>query len=447
MKRLLKLCFLLFIPVLLAACSTSSSANDDQVIEVWLTPQWKGVYSADEEGADYDSFMLKAAELYEAENPGVEIDIQVIPGDQRDSKLSVALQTESLPNIFFDSVFTLTTYAHQGLAEPLDDIISEESRKDIAPNIWENVEINDQVYFYPFAQNPGTLVYNADLFKEAGLESYIGEKDEIVTWTAEEHYDIVNTIKEKMPNITPHGFFAMNNQGDTWNMMYIRSFGNDYFDENSQLITNEPDGVQAMEYYNQLNKEGLLTSGEESMTSNEVSANFQNQNTAISFTNAILYKNMLADMETGKLPAFDARLVNFPVGDGADPVSFTYVLGSMVFDNLNEEENEIAKDFVKFYSEHEELIMASATSVPVRESVNEAVADEIPLLETYEANEETIVNFSNNVPNYSELRNALFPEIQAMLTGEKTPQEAMDDYVISGNEIINKGLDRSYLVD
>jgi multiple sugar transport system substrate-binding protein len=43
------------------------------------------------------------------------------------------------------------------------------------------------------------------------------------------------------------------------------------------------------------------------------------------------------------------------------------------------------------------------------------------------------------MPGYSELRNVLFPELQAALTGQKTPQEALDSYVEKGNIVIDEG--------
>ena len=42
------------------------------------------------------------------------------------------------------------------------------------------------------------------------------------------------------------------------------------------------------------------------------------------------------------------------------------------------------------------------------------------------------------MPGYTELRNTLFPELQALLTDEKTAQQAMDDYVEKGNQVIEE---------
>ena len=79
-RKILSLLSLGAVALSLAACgggqkktdsSKSEKSNDKVSVEVWLTPQWKGVYSPNEEGADYDSFLKTAAEKYEKEHPNV----------------------------------------------------------------------------------------------------------------------------------------------------------------------------------------------------------------------------------------------------------------------------------------------------------------------------------------------------------------------------------------
>jgi multiple sugar transport system substrate-binding protein len=441
---------ILGISLLVAGCGSDATEekkvaeNEKVQIEMWLTPQWKGVQSASEENADYDSFFKKAAEEFTKENPNIEVDVQVIPGEERTNKLSVAMQTETLPDMFFDSTFALTEYAHAGILEPIDDIIDEDAKADIPDSIWENVQINGKTYFYPFSHNPGTLVYNADMFKEAGLEEYIGDEFAIKTWTPEEYKLILETLKEKLPDISPMGLFAKNNQGDTWNLAYMRMFGNQFFDENGKIIVNEKDGVKALEYIKELNDAGLTTSGAETLSSNDVNAMFQNQQVAVSFTNSVLFNGILKDMENGVLGQFDARLANIP-GE-KEPSSFTYVTGGTVFNTGTEAEVEASKEFVKFFSTNEELIKASTNSLPVRESVSKDALTELPYLEAYNENAQYIFNFSNNTPGYAELRNAFFPELQAVLTNAKTPQEGLDSFAEVGNDIIDRNTEMSQIL-
>lgn len=426
---------------LLALVGCGQKEKPQNEIEVWLTPQWKGTYNADEKGADYDSFLKTAAKMYEEKNPGTKINIQVVPGDERDSKLSVATQTNTLPDIFFDSTFVLSTFAHQGLLKPFDSVIDNKNRKDVSEAIWENVSINDKVYFYPFAQNPGMLVYNADMLKKAGLDKYISDKNEIANWTVEDFHTILKGLKEGNDKVSPFGLYAKNNQGDTWNMMYLRMFGSTFFDKNGELNVNQKEGVEALDFLKQLNEEKLVTPGAESLSSSDVNAMFQNQQVGVSFANAVLYDGMLSNMENGSLDKFDVRLANIPGKN--QPLSFTYVLGSAVFNTNGEKRKDLAQDFVKFYSENEELIQASMNFLPVRTSVVEANKTELPLLETYMNNDQYVINFSNNTPGYAEIRNALYPELQAALAGEKSSKEALDSFVKSGNKAIDKGLRRS----
>lgn len=66
---------ILFVLSVLAGCTSnstdssksSSSSSDVVELKVWLTPQWKGVLDASENGADYDSFFKHAGERFAAE--------------------------------------------------------------------------------------------------------------------------------------------------------------------------------------------------------------------------------------------------------------------------------------------------------------------------------------------------------------------------------------------
>lgn len=224
-------------------------------------------------------------------------------------------------------------------------------------------------------------------------------------------------------------------------MMYLRMFGNQFFDEKGELVVNEESGVKALSFLEKLKEEKLIAAGPESLVSNDVNAMFQNQQVAVSFTNAMLFNGMLGAMKDSTVERFDTRLANVP--GKSTPVSFTYVLGSGVFNTNGEKRKELAQDFVKFYSENKELVEASTNFLPVRNSVADEHKKDLPYLDAYLANDKYVVNFSNNSPGYAEIRNALYPELQAVMTGDKTPQVALDNFVKTGNKVIDRGLRRS----
>lgn len=424
--------------------------KDKVEISVWLTPQWKGVLDDSEEGADFDSFFKEAAKRFEEEykEHDVKVNVEVIAGDQRDELLNVNLSGGTQPNVFFESVFAMGDYVHRGALVALDDIIDQDAKEDIAENFFENVTFGDSTYFYPFSNNPGTLVYNADMLKAAGLEEYIGGEDEIKTWTVEEFDELLAKLKENLPNTDynsayPLGLFALNNQGDTWNLGYLRMFGNKFFSEDGQIVLNDEKGEKAVEWLQNAYQNKLTNPGAESVSSNDVLGMFQNQQVAIGFTNSILYNNHMADMEAGTAPKFDARLANIPSVDGAN--TFTYVVGASVFENEDDLKVKVSKDFVKFFSSDKELVKASKNGVPVRTSVAEEFKDTNPFFKAYNENSKYLFNFTGNVPGYSELREVLYPELQAVYTGEKTPKEAVESYETLGNQVIEKAKESSVI--
>ncbi|WP_214630466.1 ABC transporter substrate-binding protein [Paenibacillus agaridevorans] len=427
------------------------SSKESVEISVWLTPQWKGVLDAMEEGADYDSFFKNAAEKFSAQYDkyDAKVNVEVIAGDQRDELLNVNLSGGTPPDVFFESVFAMGDYAHRGALLPLTDIVDDEARSDIAQGYWDNVTFGDDVYFYPFAHNPGTLAYNAEMFKAAGLESFIGGETEIKTWSLAEYEQILDALKNKLPkdkysNAYPMALYALNTQGDTWNLAYLRMFGNRFFDDNGNIMLNDENGVKAAEWLKKMYDNGYTNPGAESVSSNDANAMFQNQQLAVSFTNAVLFNNAKADMESGKAPKFDIRMANIPSESG-DPLTFTYVVGASAFKTGDAKREEVAKDFIKFFSTDPELVKSSKNSVPVRTSVVNEFKDQYPFFAAYDQNAAFMFSFTGNVPGYSQLRQVLFPELQALYIGERTPAEAIANYQKNGNEVIAKAKESSSL--
>ncbi|GMK40217.1 ABC transporter substrate-binding protein [Paenibacillus sp. CCS19] len=461
-KRMSTIASFLLVIALLAGCSGKSANTDTSQSEggresgkkkveiaLWLTPQWKGVFDATEPDADYDSFFKYAADKFakQYDKYDVKVNVQVVAGDQRDELLNVNLNGGTPPDIFFESVFAMGDYAHRGALVPLNDIVDDAAKQDIDQGYWDNVTYgkDKEIYFYPFSHNPGTFAYNADMFRAAGLEQAIGGENEIKTWTLDEYNSILKTLKEKLPkNAYPMGLYALNNQGDTWNLAYLRSFGSMFFDNNGSIALDDDKGVKAAAWMKSIYDAGYTNPGAESVSSNDANAMFQNQQLAISFTNSILFNNAKADMNAGKSQKFDIRLANIPSESGK-PLAFTYVVGASVFKTGDAVKTEVAKDFVRFFSTDPELVKASKNSVPVRSSVVKELKDQYPLFAAYDANAPNMFSFTGNVPGYSELRQVLYPELQAMYVGEKTPEQAVKDYQSKGNAVIQKARENSVI--
>ncbi|NOU96423.1 extracellular solute-binding protein [Paenibacillus sp. LMG 31456] len=441
---------LIILSSVIAGCSSGNKetnsgqeASGKKVeLKVWLTPQWKGVLDASEQGADYDSFLKYAAQKFSAQYKkyDTKVNVEVIAGDQRDQLLNVNLSSGTAPDVFFESVFAMGDYVHRGALVPLNDIVDDSAKSDIPQNYWDAVTFGKDVYFYPFQHNPGTLVYNADMFKAAGLDKFIGGETEIKTWTLDEYEQILKGLKDNLPktkysNTYPMSLFAVNNQGDTWNLAYLRMFGNKFFDDQGNIVLDDAKGAKAAAWLKKIKDAGYTNPGPESVSSNDANGMYLNQQLAISFTNPILFNNAKIDMASGKTTKFDSRLANIPSESG-NPLSFTYVVGASVFQNKDQARVEVAKDFVKFFSTDPELVKSSKNGIPVRSSVSKEFEKEKPLFAAYNANSKALFNFTGNVPGYSQLREVLYPELQALYMGAKTPEQVVKDYQTKGNKVI-----------
>lgn len=67
----------------------------------------------------------------------------------------------------------------------------------------------------------------------------------------------------------------------------------------------------------------------------------------------------------------------------------------------------------------------------------EELKSENPLFAAYDANSKYLFNFTGNVPGYSQLREVLYPDLQALYMGAKTPEQFVQDYQTNGNKVID----------
>jgi len=150
----------------LAACGSSGdsggSASDGSVQMTF----WHN--STTDDGKAYQQEM---ADAFEAENPGVEITLQVVQNEDMDGKLQTALNSGDAPDIFMArGGGKLADIAEAGQVMDLTDLVDDATRDALGTTI-EAFTIDGKVYGMPTAVLPGGIFYSKDLFAEAGIES------------------------------------------------------------------------------------------------------------------------------------------------------------------------------------------------------------------------------------------------------------------------------------
>lgn len=424
--------------------------KDEQVeLELWTGPDWKGIYDSSVEGGDYLDFFRFIKSEFEAKYPNIKVNPVLIDGSQRAEKLSIAIQSGTLPNMYYESDFALSDYAHEGLMVPLDDIVTEEDRSDIPKAVWDSLELGGETYIFPFSAEVGMMGINRSIFKEAGAEALLPDEN-IGVWTPEEFQAALEAVSN-VEGVYPFAVFANSQQGDSFTNMLLRMYGGKFVDDSgSQFTINDEKGVKALQFILDLKNEGLLAPGGETLTQGDVYQMFLNKNLAVVTMNNLTYNNLVAGLSNGSIAEpFDFQWAYYPNEPGEmEPYCLSYVKGGAIFDTGNEAETIASKLFIRFFCS-DPYTEASKVLIPVRQSRLEELKqnDSDPhVIEAAQALDH-MVSITGRVPGYVSARSYYFPEIQAVLTDQKSPKAALDSFVKSANEAISKAARRSVILN
>ena len=389
---------------------------------------------ADSEITDSYSFLKKAAEKFEETYEDAEVTVNLTQVEQTkvDDDIQECFDTPYAVDVFYREFFNMSTYIHSGRVVPLDDIITDSMRNDISESYWDLGSLNNKTYMIPYLGYQNTLCYNKKLFRDVGLDKYISNEDVIQNWTLDEWEEILSTLKNKLPeNTYPMMMYAKDYMGDTHIMTFLRSHGSTFFDENGRVKLNTKEGIDAINWLMDYNKKGYFPTNSENLEINDCLKLFHNNQLAIFMNNIALDSGLIDDgVEVGN--------VNFPSIDG-NGFCTTFITGFSVFDNNDENKLKVAKDFVKFIYENDELLDLSAGQIPCSNKVYEKYASKLDKVTKYRLNSENGWNFTGNNPNWRSVREVFYPNIKDLLYGEMTAEQVAKQIEDTCNEQIEKG--------
>ncbi|WP_420898500.1 extracellular solute-binding protein [Cryobacterium lactosi] len=147
----------------LSACSTDTgdaSAGGDVTMSLWQN-------STTGPGQE---FWDKTVADFEADNPGVTIDVQAIQNEDLDGKLQTALNSGDAPDIFLQrGGGKMAAMVAAGQLMDITDGISDQVKEEIPNGSFIANSLEDKIYAMPVAVLPGGIFYSQDLFTAAGI--------------------------------------------------------------------------------------------------------------------------------------------------------------------------------------------------------------------------------------------------------------------------------------
>lgn len=402
-----------------------------------------------------ESVLNNAIDTFEAEyaDYGYSIALNKFAGSQRSALISAAKETNSLPALLLSAWFTTSDYAHQGMIADITDI-AETVQNDMYTSTYDATAINGKSYMVGLYQSYFGFLYNADMMKDAGLEKFVPDDPyEVTRWTVDQmENDILPALAEYVKGTEkyPIGFFAADNQADTFMMNWLTMLGGNLWADGYSVAGEDTNTIAALEKMISWTNAGLTNSNVITKSGSEVGGEFKNQVSVLSSGQFTNYTANLKAMANGEIETFDMRIAAIPVQkDGKDTVTMAnYVYGASVMNNGNEDQIAVAKEFIKWLLNNEEHLTAFNTNaIPCYASITAATSAENPIYAGLAEMEPYIWDFTGGVAGYVSTRSLLFPELQAAYSGDKTAAEALADYSKGANEVIQEYLDNSLILN
>lgn len=339
----------------LTACGSGGSDDGTLKMVVW--------------GSDVDKATYQARiDLFEAQNPDVKINLQLIPGDQYEQKVQTMIAGGDGPDIM-QVAEGVNSYSSKSQLVPLDEFIDSsglDMEQRFGP-VGELYTYEGETYAIPDRSGAMIVYYNKDLFDAAGVEYPTAE------WTQEDAEAAMEklTVPGEQWGYGGAGWWAQ-----WWSFAYQN--GGQIIDDDGNAAVNSPEVVEALQWANDLaHVHGYVPTAEE-------------------------YADMGPDM--GGDPAFAAGRL------GMNTTGF-WAIGSLI-------ESDINWDIAPMWSGQEQAVSAFGSGLAIsRDSENpEEAFAAIEFLTDAEA-QQIIIENAQDVPANLEVQQS-----EAFLSPEWAPE-------------------------
>ena len=367
-------------------------------------------YSA--QSAENETLMNVLIPAFEAENPGIKVNAVSHEWAELHDKVLVSANSNALPDVARCDIAWLPEFQKMGILVALDEEMADFA--DVSGQLLDSAMSTAVIggHYYALALNTNSKIvfYNAAMLEAADVK---------VPTTMDEWVEAIKKLSGE--NANGQQVWGWNEPALAgWNICpFIWSFGGSLTNEDQTAATgyiNSPATVKAIETFAELVKAGGITgfnAGDIPMTDGFGTGRY-----------AMMLEGPWKSAElAGAYPDVAYGTAPIPAGEGGS----ISVLGGEDIAMFNSANKEAAWKFMQFMtSEYAETEMAKCGQIPVNKAALESetvkAADYAPFIEAIQT-----AKARPTVAAWSEMDNDLQVAMNAVVTGEKTAQEAMDE--------------------
>jgi multiple sugar transport system substrate-binding protein len=361
-------------------------------------------------------------DAFEKAYPKIHVNLQSAPTDtdtNRASLITTISGGASSPDVYMGDVIWPAQFGHAGLAVPLSKYFPSSYWNSFAPGLVQGATYNGQVYGAPFFEDQGFLYYRKDLLAKEGLPVPR-------TWPQLE----ADAVKIKDAGLTKYGFVW---QGDSYEgltcdfMEYLGSAGGSVLNSSLTSATlDSPAAKEAATFMRSLITSGASPSAVTTFQEGQAMSAFATGQAAFlrNWDYAWSYAQTASSPSSvvGKVGV--APLPTFP----GQPYPGTSNIGGWNL-YINPHSKNIAADvtFIKWMTSPaaQTILGTQFSEIPTVTSVRDsaAVKAKNPVLAI--VGQTRLIPRPAQTPQYAKVSQAIYTNINSMLTGSTSPSAAL----------------------
>ena len=449
MRTLLRAVGIVLLTVLVAASvfaggqgeqKSASSSQKKTTISYWFFPQIINVPGYAGESKNYGDWEKFVAAQFMKEHPNIQVNTQLLPWEGGPDKINVAIAGGNPPELVFDYLGRTGAWFDQGAAQPLDNIVPASLKNDILPSFKSLYTLNGHLSGIPLMAWSIVMMVNQHLTDKYNVTQYLPKPGQ--PWTHEQFVAALKAMKNSgasKDGIFPYLIGAGSEQGDYlwWEMLW--GFGAHLYNSDGTIVSSSPEMVAGYKWLLSLEKQGLMAPGTATMTSSDTLKVWTSQKDFLhggnGFYRTVLEKGVKDGTIQGPVKVF---AVPYPTEKGITPKSALGPTGFVIM-TKDPAKQKAAAQFIDFYAtKYGAPAVESAGQFPALKSIaDQHIYKGDALMETMQKmlQEYPAGNFALSDPNYGKLRVALAAAEQAIFSGLKTPEQAVNEFLAKAKQI------------
>jgi multiple sugar transport system substrate-binding protein len=432
MRTLYKFTLLIAVLMLIASAVGCTPTKQSGPVTIRVLTMDQAAMSVDDMNAVAKEFM--------AANPNVEVVMTYVPYENVHDKFVTGMASD-IPayDVVMVDVVWYDEWVKAGYLADVTGKITPDMQKNVFPSAWNVVTRSGKAYGMPWLLDTKYLFYNKDILAQAGYN------EPPKTW--EELIEMSKAIKEKGLVEYPIAWSWKQAEAsicDYTALLY--GHGGKFLDASGKPVFNDAEGVATLAWMKQTLDEGLSNPGSPTYLEGDVLNVFNSGKAAFALNWLFMYDvanfDTTSSQVTGKV-----GIANIPVFAGKTSQPSASVDGSSGFSVASTSRNvDVAWQFVAFLTSFETQMKYSSKQLPIWSTAYDG-ANLKTLQDATRSNPVTVPAFKDqfqyailrpNIAYYTEGSTALQLAIQEALTGQKSPQEALDAAVARWVELAGK---------